>query len=74
MSIPKPPGYWTAERIKAKVKKHKSLKDFFTKDFDAYSAASRLKILDPYPDPLSFNRTSVIGPLTTRCYYRNSSC
>ena len=53
MSIPKPPGYWTAERIKAKVKKHKSLKDFFTKDFDAYSAASRLKILDEVTQHLS---------------------
>ena len=26
---------------------------------------SRFRILDPYPDPLSYNRTSVIGPLTT---------
>ena len=45
MTNPKPPGYWTPERVKEKVNKHKTLKDFFTKDFDAYSAASRLKIL-----------------------------
>ena len=46
MSIPKPPGYWTPKRVKKKANKHKTLKDFFTKDPDAYSAASRLKILD----------------------------
>jgi predicted GIY-YIG superfamily endonuclease len=42
---PRTTGYWTPKKIKEKVNKHKTLKDFFTKDFDAYSAASRLKIL-----------------------------
>ena len=45
MSKPKSPGYWTPERIKEKADCHKTLKDFFTLDVDAYSAAARLKIL-----------------------------
>lgn len=53
MTNPKPPGYWTPERVKEKVNKHKTLKDFFTKDFDAYSAASRLKILKEVTKNLS---------------------
>ena len=46
MTKPKPPGYWSLKKVKEKVNKHKTLKDFFTKDFDAYSAAIRLKILE----------------------------
>jgi len=53
MSIPKPPGYWTPKRVKKKANKHKTLKDFFTKDPDAYNAASRLKILDEVTQNLS---------------------
>jgi predicted GIY-YIG superfamily endonuclease len=49
----KPPGYWTPERVKEKVNKHKTLKGFFTKDFDAYSAASRLKIFKEVTKNLS---------------------
>lgn len=53
MGKPKPPGYWTIERITKKANKHKKLKDFFKKDFDAYSAASRLEILSEVTKNLS---------------------
>ncbi len=53
MSKPKSPGYWTPERIKERADCHKTLKDFFTLDVDAYSAAARLKILPEITKNLS---------------------
>ena len=50
---PRTAGYWTPRKIKEKVSKYKTLKDFFTKDFDAYSAALRLKILKEITKNLS---------------------
>ena len=53
MSKPKPPGHWTPKRIKERVACHKTLKDFFTLDYDAYAAASRLNILPDVTKNLS---------------------
>lgn len=42
---PKPPNYWTLERIKKSASKYNSVKEWYKNDFDAYAAASRLKAL-----------------------------